>query len=55
MSRLEDHIPTIPCGATICMADLRMQKTGLAVMYHISGTEGGMKIMPKKNWEAKHF
>ena len=45
MSRLEDHIPTIPCGATFCMADFRMQKTGLAVVFdHISGTEGGMKM-----------
>ena len=45
MSRPEDHIPTIPCGATICMADFRMQKTGLAVVFdHISGTEGGMKM-----------
>ena len=39
MSRLEDHIPTIPCGATICMADFRMQKTGLAVMFLIISQE----------------
>ena len=39
MSRLEDHIPTIPCGATICMADFRMQKTGLAVMFLIVSQE----------------
>ena len=39
MSRLEDHIPTIPCGATICMADFRMQKTRLAVMFLIISQE----------------
>ena len=39
MSRLEDHIPTIPCGATICMADFCMQKTGLAVMFLIISQE----------------
>ena len=43
MSRLEDHIPTIPCGATygatICMADFHMQKTGLAVMFLIISQE----------------
>ena len=31
MSRLEDHISTIPCGAIICMAPFHMQKSGLAV------------------------
>ena len=36
MSRLKDHIPTIPCGATICMADFRMQKIGLAVIWFSS-------------------
>ena len=39
MSRLEDHIPTIPSGAAICMADFRMQKTGLAVMFLIISQE----------------
>ena len=41
MSRLEDHIviPTVPCGATICMADFCMQKTGLAVMFLIISQE----------------
>ena len=39
MSRLEDHTPTVPCGATICMADFRMQKTGLAVMFLIISQE----------------
>ena len=39
MSRLEDHIPTIPCGATICMADFCMQKTGLAVTFLIISQE----------------
>ena len=43
MSRLEDHIPTIPYGATICMADFRMQKTGLAVMFLIISQE--QKVM----------
>ena len=38
MSRLEDHIPTIPC-ATICMADFRMQKSGLAVMFLVISQE----------------
>ena len=39
MSRLEDHIPIIPCGATICMADFRMQKTELAVTFLIISQE----------------
>ena len=40
MSRLEDHIPTIPCGATICMSDAE-NRTSCYVFDHISGTEGG--------------
>ena len=39
MSRPEDHIPTIPCGATICMADFRMHKSGLAVKFLIISQE----------------
>ena len=39
MSMLEDHIPTNPCGATISMADIRTQKTGLAGMFLIISQE----------------
>ena len=47
MPRLEGHIPTIPCGATICMANIRIQERGLscmAVFDHILETESGMKM-----------